>query len=26
MMRQAMPPQQYPMYPNYPGQGGQFKM
>jgi len=26
MMRQAMPPQQYPMYPNYPGQGGQFRM
>jgi hypothetical protein len=26
MMRQAMPPQQYPMYPTYPGQGGQFRM
>jgi len=26
MMRQAMPPQQYPMYLNYPGQGGQFRM
>jgi len=26
MMRQAMPPQQYPMYPNYPGRGGQFRM
>jgi hypothetical protein len=26
MIRQAMPPQQYPMYPNYPGQGGQFRM
>ena len=26
MMRQVMPPQQYLMYPNYPGQGGQFRM
>jgi len=27
MMRQTMPPQQYPGYPNYPGgQGGQFRM
>jgi len=26
MIRQAMPSQQYPMYPNYPGQGGQFRM
>ncbi|MFP3316948.1 MAG: DUF4234 domain-containing protein [Candidatus Nanopusillus sp.] len=27
MMRQSMPPQQYPGYQNYPGgQGGQFRM
>jgi hypothetical protein len=27
MMRQTMPPQQYPGYPNYSGgQGGQFRM
>ena len=26
MMRQTMPPQQYLGYPNYPGQGGQFRM
>ena len=26
MIRQNIRPQQYPMYPNYPGRGGQFRM